>query len=627
MKYKLGIIVTKHSELPSSKAVSNKKTPPNKVPPTHLSPLTEFSPEPQHAEQEFINNPLPQNLKPAVARQLQRKVGNHALTQAVRTGTWLGNDDQPPPTRTTGEKKIQRIVSTPAVFINDMGSAPKTDSGSRRYKQIITALVGYHAAVLQSTNDHTHLQANTAKIADERGPAAVETLAKTSLDHLLKSLRDLVTACESYLAARTDTLSKATSTFTRFNPLSKPNPAKEAARRQKITVVTNLKAAANADFNLPLFAQLSQLQHYRKTLSGDFTDTNRQGESTPLGTGVNNTAYSVRYQIGANAFDGVFKAEPEGQHSDASESAGIPLTNSRGNYRAVAMHRLEQLFQTGVIPRTGFATKGGQFGQVMERARGKSPVIMVAREGNENDLQIRMAMRWMHNVRELEAKKDLTSSERENLEEYKVDIKKSPAQFVNGQWILNESKFRDLDVRDPLLQQGLSNLQVIDIVSGQVDRHPGNYFIEVTAGRVTKVTAIDNDIAFGKNHTNVTQIRGHLVALPEVVDHTLAMRIVGDVNNPTAGITADQVAAAVQDLLTAEEIAALRTRFTAVKDKLRSLIQNNQTATMDGAGGTQQWGAGQVAGFNADRYAERSYMARLNNELNIRRPANMLVPY
>lgn len=51
----------------------------------------------------------------------------------------------------------------------------------------------------------------------------------------------------------------------------------------------------------------------------------------------------------------------------------------------------------------------------------------------------------------------------------------------------------DIDYSDPQIQKGLSDLEALDYITGQVDRHAGNIFIDP----VTKqVRGIDNDLAF-----------------------------------------------------------------------------------------------------------------------------------
>lgn len=48
------------------------------------------------------------------------------------------------------------------------------------------------------------------------------------------------------------------------------------------------------------------------------------------------------------------------------------------------------------------------------------------------------------------------------------------------------------------LQKALIDMQVVDVLCGQVDRHMGNYFIKVTGNEV-QLTGIDNDACFGEN--------------------------------------------------------------------------------------------------------------------------------
>lgn len=50
-----------------------------------------------------------------------------------------------------------------------------------------------------------------------------------------------------------------------------------------------------------------------------------------------------------------------------------------------------------------------------------------------------------------------------------------------------------IDYSDPKIQKGLSDLEVNDYITGQIDRHCGNIFIDPNTG---KVTGIDNDLAF-----------------------------------------------------------------------------------------------------------------------------------
>jgi hypothetical protein len=57
------------------------------------------------------------------------------------------------------------------------------------------------------------------------------------------------------------------------------------------------------------------------------------------------------------------------------------------------------------------------------------------------------------------------------------------------------------------LQQQLNELEWIDMLTGQVDRHDENYMIDITDGSV-KITGIDNDLCFGENQGKFGEYSG-----------------------------------------------------------------------------------------------------------------------
>lgn len=82
-----------------------------------------------------------------------------------------------------------------------------------------------------------------------------------------------------------------------------------------------------------------------------------------------------------------------------------------------------------------------------------------------------------------------------------------------------------IDYSDPRIQKGLSDLEVNDYITGQIDRHCGNIFIDPKSG---KVTGIDNDLAFpeGDREQAINQEAAKSVAgLPHTIDKETADRI------------------------------------------------------------------------------------------------------
>lgn len=56
-----------------------------------------------------------------------------------------------------------------------------------------------------------------------------------------------------------------------------------------------------------------------------------------------------------------------------------------------------------------------------------------------------------------------------------------------------QESYVDTKLSDPVIQRGFSDLEVMDYITGQIDRHPGNMFLDPSTGQVT---GIDNDLSF-----------------------------------------------------------------------------------------------------------------------------------
>ncbi|MBL9183088.1 MAG: hypothetical protein JNN17_13190 [Verrucomicrobiaceae bacterium] len=74
--------------------------------------------------------------------------------------------------------------------------------------------------------------------------------------------------------------------------------------------------------------------------------------------------------------------------------------------------------------------------------------------------------------------------------------------------------FLDIDYKEPALQKGFYDLQAQDFITGQIDRHSGNIFVDPHTGQVS---GIDNDMAFptidreqmvGSNGLNAKAVSG-----------------------------------------------------------------------------------------------------------------------
>ena len=127
-------------------------------------------------------------------------------------------------------------------------------------------------------------------------------------------------------------------------------------------------------------------------------------------------------------------------------------------------------------------------------------------------------------------------------------------------------------------QREMCNLQVLDVICGQVDRHHGNFFVSTNeAGELAGVQGIDNDAAFGLNEEVSSVKDGNRkdraiydmdtgeMTLP-YMDGNLAERILQ--------LEPDMLRFALQDLLKHKEIEAIIKRLERTKAAIRKTKQN-----------------------------------------------------
>jgi hypothetical protein len=187
-----------------------------------------------------------------------------------------------------------------------------------------------------------------------------------------------------------------------------------------------------------------------------FTTANLDATAPPtqLGKGSVNTVWEHTYT--GVAAQQVFKADSEVNEfygRDAGTQVGIPEHSPQFAQRSVAMYELDQALGINIIPPTAFAAQNGEFGTVMEKAQGKAA----------------------------------------------FDIANGKTSVTATEWAAIKA--------DPAFQSSLMKLQLLDIIAGQLDRHNGNYYIDFDP--VTKqfraLSGIDNDMAFGADHNDITQ--------------------------------------------------------------------------------------------------------------------------
>jgi hypothetical protein len=122
---------------------------------------------------------------------------------------------------------------------------------------------------------------------------------------------------------------------------------------------------------------------------------------------------------------------------------------------------------------------------------------------------------------------------------------------------------------DEVFKRTLSRLQLLDVLAGQVDRHGENYMVEQDdKGQTTGVKGIDNDMAFGAEHTDVTDtsLMGKSTPLSHIPHFDPAFVQV------IMQVEPDTVKQALDGLLKEDEINATLDRLAGLKQYLQENV-------------------------------------------------------
>lgn len=125
---------------------------------------------------------------------------------------------------------------------------------------------------------------------------------------------------------------------------------------------------------------------------------------------------------------------------------------------------------------------------------------------------------------------------------------------------------------DPKVRQKLLQLQLLDHLTGQVDRHDGNYLIFRDASANVQVRGIDNDLCWGDALTSAYDI----VEDNETRQNFKGTRLPPVVDKPTAALmramTPEKLAALLQSLgMSSAQIAAAQGRLASIHHHLDAL--------------------------------------------------------
>jgi hypothetical protein len=310
------------------------------------------------------------------------------------------------------------------------------------------------------------------------------------------------------------------------------------------------------------------------TRLGRFTDTNRLGDISRLGSGAFNTVYAVRYR-GSDP-----SAEPEERVFKPEQEALIEAPGSLGKatLRNCVASNLDQRLGFDVLARTEVSVLDNHIGLSMERAPGMEAITYQVGHRHQEVVTAdsRYAALLRPNIKNRIAN---DSGLRESLcKRYRlsaIGVNRS-GDVVVMPAVLRQNK------ANPELQRQLVSLQLMDALIGNRDRHMSNYLVHIDddTGRV-KVTGIDNDDAFNGKITDPKQFAKHntKVQLPPVVDRQQY--------DAMMGLTDQQLN---QDLrhLSSKERGAAVSRLHVIKAHLQQLEDTGYVIEPDAPDG---WGS------------------------------------
>jgi hypothetical protein len=350
---------------------------------------------------------------------------------------------------------------------------------------------------------------------------------------------------------------------------------------------------------------------------------------TKLGSGNLNTVYIGNYTLpdGGGAYKGVFKPEVR-QWTDAPTSGvylGIDPMNPRAGYRNVATTRLDEALGFNLITRSEMAIHNNELGTVSELALGVSPKAgkMKSNEAVPDEVIAAYAGTGKPGAPlrdDWVGEYNATRGESRMIYQETVDGRQ--------RYVYEGTAVHDINYEDPRLRRDLVRLHLMDAISGQVDRHHGNYFVLTDhAGKVVDVKAIDNDLSWGNNlkmvevfdtgwHTRPEDAIHLPKYLPPVVDK--------EAYDAVMALNRQSLSKRMGGLLNGDEVDAAAQRLRLVQNHLKTLeTQGRVLASRD------EWASPQVTRLLMERKEGRvtNYIARESSTIEKARGKGVLLAY
>ncbi len=273
------------------------------------------------------------------------------------------------------------------------------------------------------------------------------------------------------------------------------------------------KSASDSDTESSSISSRSNSASYSSSYESELYNTHsitkplliKSSKVSALGEGKVNVVYDVTYEE-RDLLSGqkkevtrVFKPNPPAESTlieklwGTAKGSGIPVGKEANlSGRAVASSVVDRLLfrDMPISVNTRFAIVNGQRGIVMDKAIGKSPEVTGQSERDLGNIS--------QEFKEMIGEDEPLTPEILNFyarmtEADRVEVRQLPDGTET--LVAVNKTYKNFSPDNVTTAEGLLKLQILDIICGQVDRHPGNYFIDGDGN----VTGIDQDCAFGIN--------------------------------------------------------------------------------------------------------------------------------
>jgi hypothetical protein len=216
-----------------------------------------------------------------------------------------------------------------------------------------------------------------------------------------------------------------------------------------------------------------------------------------------------------------------------------------------------------IFPATGKAKRGGKSGITSAKVEGDAmSEKLFTKDVTEQFVDGLGNGDWDFAISEMHAMQVMAG--------VKVDHENKKIYGVTG------DEYKAIDFAHHETQRGLANLQLVDYLTGQQDRHEGNIYVDNKSG---KVSGIDNDMSFSKSMTpkDIADMSGFdtkMMGLPAQIDADVGLRLLFMADNEymTALLPNDKDTSS----LTEDEMDVAMDRFHALQAHIDDMYMNDE---------------------------------------------------